>query len=109
MALLQGLLPVEGHPNERSPGWWQQVITGKTHRRCIDTLPSDQEGWMMKIKTSPYNVAETLRTPSEMAAYLEACIEEVNRYAAFVATAWGDSPYSQGMMEIAALFLIRLP
>jgi len=30
----------------------------------------------MKVTTSPYDVAEHLRTPEEMAAYLEACIEE---------------------------------
>jgi hypothetical protein len=56
------ILAVEGHPNERSSGWWQPVIIGKTHRRCTDTLPSDQEGWMMKTKTIPYNIAETLGT-----------------------------------------------
>jgi DNA-binding phage protein len=32
----------------------------------------------MKVKTSPYNVAEHLRIPEEMAAYLEACIEEAD-------------------------------
>jgi len=30
----------------------------------------------MKTKTSPWDVAEHLRTPEEMATYLEACIEE---------------------------------
>ena len=30
----------------------------------------------MEIRTLPYDVAKTLRTPDEMAAYLEACIEE---------------------------------
>ena len=30
----------------------------------------------MKTKTSPWDVAEHLRTPKEMAAYLEARIEE---------------------------------
>jgi DNA-binding phage protein len=30
----------------------------------------------MKTKTSPWDVAEHLRTPEEMAAYLEACIKE---------------------------------
>ncbi|MBM5817584.1 MAG: transcriptional regulator, partial [Cyanobacteria bacterium K_Offshore_surface_m2_239] len=29
----------------------------------------------MKTTTSPYDVAEHLRRPEEMAAYLEACIE----------------------------------
>ena len=39
----------------------------------------------MKAKTSPYDVAEHLRTPEEMAAYLEACIEEADGDAAFIA------------------------
>jgi DNA-binding phage protein len=33
---------------------------------------------MAKTKTSKYDVAEHLRTPKEMAAYLEACLEEAN-------------------------------
>jgi DNA-binding phage protein len=32
---------------------------------------------MSKTKTTRYDVAEHLRTPEEMAAYLEACLEEV--------------------------------
>jgi DNA-binding phage protein len=39
----------------------------------------------MKVTTSPYDVAEHLRTPEEMAAYLEACIEEADGDAAFIA------------------------
>ncbi len=42
---------------------------------------------MKKTKTSRYDVAEHLRTPAEMAAYLEACLEESNGDAAFVAKA----------------------
>jgi DNA-binding phage protein len=37
---------------------------------------------MSKTKTSKYDVAEHLRTPEEMAAYLEACIEQANGDAA---------------------------
>ena len=37
---------------------------------------------MAKTKTSRYDVAEHLRTPEEMAAYLEACFEEANGDAA---------------------------
>ena len=33
---------------------------------------------MSKTVTSPYDVAEHLRTPEEMAAYLEASIEEAD-------------------------------
>ena len=56
---------------------------------------------MMEIKTRPYDVAETLRTPDEMAAYLEACIEDANGDAAFIAKALGDIARAQGMTEIA--------
>jgi len=45
---------------------------------------------MTKTKTSRYDVAEHLRTPDEMAAYLEACLEEANGDAAFIAKALGD-------------------
>lgn len=45
---------------------------------------------MAKTKTTKYDVSEHLRTSEEMAAYLETCIEEANRYAAFIAKALGD-------------------
>ena len=56
---------------------------------------------MMEIKTRPYDVVETLGTPDEMAAYLEACIEEANGDASFIAKALGDIARAQGMAEIA--------
>ena len=56
---------------------------------------------MMEIKTLPYDVAETLRTPDEMAAYLEACIEEADGDAAFIAKALGDIARAQGMTKIS--------
>ena len=37
-----------------------------------------------------YDVAQHLRTPEEMALYLDACIEESDGDAAFVAKALGD-------------------
>ena len=43
----------------------------------------------MKTKTNPWDVAQHLRTPEEMAAYLEACIEEADGDAAFIAKALG--------------------
>ena len=55
----------------------------------------------MEIKALPYDVAETLRTPDEMAAYLEACIEEADGDAAFIAKALGDIARAQGMTQIA--------
>jgi probable addiction module antidote protein len=55
----------------------------------------------MKTATSPYVVAEHLRTPEEMAAYLEACIEEADVDAAFIAKALGDIARAQGMTQVA--------
>ncbi len=56
---------------------------------------------MSKTKTTRYDVAEHLRTPEEMAAYLEACIEEANGDAAFIAKALGDIARAKGMAEVA--------
>lgn len=56
---------------------------------------------MPKIKTTKYDVAEYLNTPEEMAAYLEACLEEANGDAAFVAKALGNIARAKGMTEIA--------
>ena len=56
---------------------------------------------MAKIVTTRYDVAEHLRTPEEMAAYLEACIEEANGDAAFIAKALGDIARAKGMTQVA--------
>ena len=56
---------------------------------------------MAKTKTSRYDVAEHLRTPEEMAAYLEACLEEANGDAAFIAKALGDIARAKGMTQVA--------
>jgi len=56
---------------------------------------------MTKTKTSRYDVAEHLRTPEEMAAYLEACFEEANGDASFVAKALGDIARAKGMSQVA--------
>jgi probable addiction module antidote protein len=54
-----------------------------------------------KTVTSRYDVAEHLRTPEEMAAYLEACMEEANGDAAFIAKALGDIARARGMSQVA--------
>lgn len=55
----------------------------------------------MKITTTRYDVAEHLRTPEEMAAYLEACLEEADGDAAFIAKALGDIARAKGMSQVA--------
>jgi DNA-binding phage protein len=44
----------------------------------------------MSTTTSAYDDADNLRTPEEKAAYLETCIEESDRDAAFIAKALDD-------------------
>ena len=56
---------------------------------------------MSKTATTRYDVAEHLRTSEEMAAYLEASIEEANRDAAFIAKALGDIARAKGMAQVA--------
>ncbi|MEK7764418.1 MAG: addiction module antidote protein [Nitrospirota bacterium] len=56
---------------------------------------------MSKTTTTRYDVAEHLRTPEEMAAYLEACLEEANGDAAFIAKALGDIARAKGMAQVA--------
>jgi len=56
---------------------------------------------MMETKTAPYDVAEFLETPEEMAAYLEACIQESDGDAAFIAKALGDIARAKGMTQVA--------
>jgi probable addiction module antidote protein len=56
---------------------------------------------MAKTITTKYDVSEHLRSPEEMAAYLEACIEEANGDAAFIAKALGDIARARGMSQVA--------
>ncbi len=56
---------------------------------------------MTKIATTRYDVAEHLRTQEEMAAYLEACLEEANGDASFIAKALGDIARAKGMSQVA--------
>ncbi len=56
---------------------------------------------MNKTATTRYDVAEHLRTPQEMAAYLEACLAEADGDAAFVAKALGDIARAKGMAQVA--------
>jgi probable addiction module antidote protein len=56
---------------------------------------------MSKTATTRYDVAEHLRTPEEMAAYLEACLEDGAGDAALVAKALGDIARAKGMAQVA--------
>ena len=54
-----------------------------------------------KTKTVPYDVAEQLRTPEEMAAYLDAWFEEAPDDAVGIARALGDLARARGMSQVA--------
>ena len=54
-----------------------------------------------RTKTTRYDVAEHLRTPEEMAAYLEACLEEAKGDASLIAKALGDIARAKGMSQVA--------
>jgi len=54
-----------------------------------------------KTKTTLYDVAEHLRTPEEMAAYLDAWFEEAPDDAAGIARALGDIARAKGMTQVA--------
>jgi probable addiction module antidote protein len=56
---------------------------------------------MAKTTTTPYDAAEHLRTPEEMAAYLEATLEEAKGDAALIAKALGDIARAKGMAQVA--------
>ena len=56
---------------------------------------------MSKTKTRPFDVAEHLRTPEEMAAYLEATLDESGGDAAAIASALGDIARARGMSQVA--------
>ena len=56
---------------------------------------------MTKTVTTRYDVADHLRTAEERAAYLDACLEEADGDAAFIAKALGDIARARGMARIA--------
>jgi probable addiction module antidote protein len=55
----------------------------------------------IKVKTSSYDVAEHLRTPEEMAAYLDAWLEEAPDDVSGIARALGDIARAKGMSQVA--------
>ncbi len=54
-----------------------------------------------KTKTVPYDESEQLRTPEEMAAYLDAWLVEAPDDTAGIARALGDIARAKGMSQVA--------
>ena len=55
----------------------------------------------VSTKTTPYHVSEHLRTPEEMAAYLDAWLEEAPDDVAGISRALGDIARAKGMTQVA--------
>lgn len=56
---------------------------------------------MSKIKTTPWDSAEYLKTDEDMVAYIDACLEEAGDDAAFIAHALGVVARAKGMTQLA--------
>ena len=64
-------------------------------------MPKSSTKSPAKTKTVPYDVAQQLRTPEEMAAYLDAWLAEAPDDAAGIARALGDIARAKGMAQVA--------
>jgi probable addiction module antidote protein len=53
------------------------------------------------VTTTPFDVAEHLATPADMAAYLEAAIEEAEDNPSLIHKAIGDIARAHGMAQVA--------
>jgi probable addiction module antidote protein len=56
---------------------------------------------MSEIRLKKWDSAEHLKTPQDMAMYLETCIEEAGDDAAFIAKALGNIARAKGMSQLA--------
>jgi probable addiction module antidote protein len=64
-------------------------------------MPKIEPKKSARTRTTAYDVAEHLRTPEEMAAYLDAWLEEAPDDAAGIAKALGDIARAKGMSLVA--------
>lgn len=64
-------------------------------------MAKPKTGKATKTKTMPYDVAAQLRTPEEMAAYLDAWLDEAPEDSAGIARALGDIARAKGMTLVA--------
>jgi probable addiction module antidote protein len=64
-------------------------------------MPKTHTKRTLKATTTPFDVAEHLRTPDEMAAYLDAWLDEAPDDAVGIARALGDIARARGMSQVA--------
>ena len=67
----------------------------------VKAVSKSKRAEVPRTKTVAYDVAEQLRTPEEMAAYLDAWLEEAPDDAAGITRALGDIARSKGMSQVA--------
>ena len=67
----------------------------------VKAASKTKSGATHRVKTVPYDVSEQLRTPEEMAAYLDAWLEEAPDDAAGISRALGDIARAKGMTQVA--------
>jgi probable addiction module antidote protein len=75
---------------------FQKIFGSEQHSRA--KVPAT-EMTMAKIKTRPWDAAETLRTNEDIADYLEAALEDGDP--ALIATALGNIARARGMTQLA--------
>ena len=64
-------------------------------------MPAAARKRTAKVKTTSCDVAEHLRTPEEMAAYLDAWLEDAPDDVSGIARALGDLARAKGMSQVA--------
>ena len=64
-------------------------------------MPRSQSKQVTKTKAFPYDVSAQLRTPKDMAAYLDAWLTEAPDDIAGIARAFSDIARAKGMSEVA--------
>lgn len=64
-------------------------------------MPKTRAKKAPKATSTPFDVAEHLRTPDEMAAYLDAWLDEAPDDAVGIARALGDIACARGMSQVA--------
>jgi len=64
-------------------------------------MPKHSAKQTEKTRTVPYDVAQQLRTPEEMAAYLDAWLTEAPEDVSGIARALGDIARAKGMTQVA--------
>ena len=92
------LLPIGGDKSSQQKDIAKAINLAK-HYQEYPAMPKTTA--KKATKTTIYDVAEHLRTPEEMAAYLDAWLEEAPDDAAGIARALGDIARAKGMTQVA--------